>query len=602
MFKRIPYLFLILFWLSNNAIATKADSLIELFNHSKNNITRVNLAVNISSLFISTEQYDLALKYANEAKNISESIHYKKGSAEAYFRLGNILREQEKFIESFNILLKSAKLSETIKYTQGIFEARINLGALFIRTHQYDEAESYYTQALSMTNEPKLQIEVHSKLGTIYVAKKNYRKALEELWKVEKLLKKTSNEIVSAQVYGNIGRIFSELNDFDNALKYFKKALDIAKKKKSKQLMVRAYSYLSKLYFNLYKSNLKKGDLNLATNQFKLAKSYLKKCNLLAIELGNMNGKCVIYYDFYELYKMEKNYKEALKYLELYTQLNDSLVKIENNKSTADLNQKYKSENKDKEIKLLNAEKEQKKNEIKAKTKNQKIIIFSSIVFFISITTISVFIFISYRQKQRLNLEKMEKEKIKAELRLLKDQIGPHLMFNYLNTIYFQIDQDKTLAKEIISKFAVLIRYQLYDCNADFVEIEKEKEYLKKFVEIQEIRKSERCKIEFKIGLKVKDFLIAPLLLIPLIENAFKYVTNDKDSENFVLISLTKENNELHLSVKNTMHIQQEKEDYGGIGLKNLENRLQLIYPNKHNLEVSKEKNIFIANLTINVG
>jgi LytS/YehU family sensor histidine kinase len=137
----------------------------------------------------------------------------------------------------------------------------------------------------------------------------------------------------------------------------------------------------------------------------------------------------------------------------------------------------------------------------------------------------------------------------------------------------------------------------------EFIEIEKEIEYLKKFVEIQQLRRSGRCKISFDISEDVIDFKIAPLLLIPLVENAFKYLTNRKDTDNFVYISLTKTGSQMCFIIENTTAESAiEKKEHGGIGLTNLKSRLSLIYPKKHELLINKENNIFKVKLTLNVG
>lgn len=168
------------------------------------------------------------------------------------------------------------------------------------------------------------------------------------------------------------------------------------------------------------------------------------------------------------------------------------------------------------------------------------------------------------------------------------------------------MDSNIPEAKEMILKVSDLLRYQLYECNSEFIQIEKEIDYMHNFIEVQRLRKSERCTIHFSVDNNLNNFPIAPFLFLPLLENAFKYVTNDKDSENYITISLTKSASGIVFKVENTAHLNAvspsiaEQPAYSGIGLTNLKDRLKLIYPDKHEFHVQREKNIFKVNLIIN--
>ncbi len=200
------------------------------------------------------------------------------------------------------------------------------------------------------------------------------------------------------------------------------------------------------------------------------------------------------------------------------------------------------------------------------------------------------------------NLSDLEKEKVKTELEFLKAQINPHFVFNSLNSIYVQIDQSVEGAKETLAKFSDLLRYQLYECETEQIAIEKEAEYLKNYVELQKIRRTKRYSISFNCSQSVKGFTISPILLITIIENAFKHVSNWKDKQNLIKICLSKENDCLLLSCENTKNGSEDISKDGslkGIGLKNLKRRLDLIYPGKHTLDINEETDYFKVNLKI---
>lgn len=303
-----------------------------------------------------------------------------------------------------------------------------------------------------------------------------------------------------------------------------------------------------------------------------------------------------------ELKEKQNDYQSALVYYKEYSTLKDSIINVEKLKYIDELSVKYKTEKKEKEIIILNAENKLKETENMAHKKNQIIILFAGIFSILMLSIVFIFAFRSYKLKQKTKIEKIEKEKVRAELTMLKNQISPHVMFNSLNTIYYQLEENSEAAGDMILKFSDLLRFQLYECNADFITIEKEIEYIKEFVSFHKLRKSLRCQINLNIGDDIRNFKISPLLIIPLLENAFKYVSNEKNTDNFVSILLKKRRGILIFSIENTTFDKNEiSNHYGGIGLINLKNRLELIYPKKYKLSISKKNRVFKANLLIYV-
>lgn len=197
--------------------------------------------------------------------------------------------------------------------------------------------------------------------------------------------------------------------------------------------------------------------------------------------------------------------------------------------------------------------------------------------------------------------EQLLKEKTEAELNFLKAQINPHFLFNSINTIFFQIEKENKNARYSLLKFSEMLRYQLYDCRAREISIEKEINYLKSYVELQRLRKEDNFKILFECSESVREFNIAPLLLISFVENAFKHVSNFHEKENAIRIYLDKNDNVFQFQVYNTSESDKGNPDYkdGGIGLNNVKRRMELIYNGNHDLNIRKEQNSFEVNLKI---
>jgi sensor histidine kinase YesM len=196
-------------------------------------------------------------------------------------------------------------------------------------------------------------------------------------------------------------------------------------------------------------------------------------------------------------------------------------------------------------------------------------------------------------------IESMEKEKSVAELIYLKAQINPHFLFNSLNSLYAQLEAGSKDTKSTLSALADMLKFQLYECDADFIAVEKEIEYLKNYFTLQSIRK-ENCVVTFDTNEVPVDLMIAPLLLIPFVENAFKYVSDNDTSPNYIKAGLKFDNNTLHFYCQNTMlPVQPAGHSNKGIGLNNVIKRLELIYGDKYELVTGINGDAYLADLKI---
>jgi two-component system, LytTR family, sensor kinase len=187
---------------------------------------------------------------------------------------------------------------------------------------------------------------------------------------------------------------------------------------------------------------------------------------------------------------------------------------------------------------------------------------------------------------QREHIRKIELEKLNAELDYLKAQINPHFLFNSINTIYFQIEKQNTTARDTLSSFAGMLRYQLYECNGNEIAVEKEIAYLKSYIDLQRLRKDENYEITFSAE-GIQNFSIAPLLLLPFIENAFKHVSH-KPTGNEIKIALSWNSEVFKMNITNTKDPEHRSNgEAKGIGLKNVQRRLALLYKDRHSLKIS---------------
>lgn len=183
--------------------------------------------------------------------------------------------------------------------------------------------------------------------------------------------------------------------------------------------------------------------------------------------------------------------------------------------------------------------------------------------------------------EKNLTLEKLKTEKNEAELEFLKAQYHPHFLFNALNTIYFQIDDTNSEAKKSIEYLSELLRYQLYDVNQD-VSFYQEINYLRSYISFQQLRKTDKLRVNMDIDETLKEQRIHPLLFQPLLENAFKYVGGLYQID-FILKN---REGQIYFELKNSVSdaLVSPAIKESGIGLTNLKRRLELLYPEKYQL------------------
>lgn len=204
--------------------------------------------------------------------------------------------------------------------------------------------------------------------------------------------------------------------------------------------------------------------------------------------------------------------------------------------------------------------------------------------------------FVRKSYEQQLQIEKIGKDQLQTELRFLKAQYHPHFLFNALNTVYFQMDEDVSRAKQTIEELSELLRYQLYD-QQQTVSIRQELQYLQSFINLQKTRMNDHLSLTVAFDEKLNGQQLYPLLLLPLVENAFKYA----GGAYWIRIQASLDNDRLHFHVSNAKPGSIVQRKAGGIGLENLKRRLALLYPGRHSLQLSDTEQHFTADLTINI-
>jgi sensor histidine kinase YesM len=202
---------------------------------------------------------------------------------------------------------------------------------------------------------------------------------------------------------------------------------------------------------------------------------------------------------------------------------------------------------------------------------------------------------------------KLHNLNVETELKYLKSQINPHFLFNCLNSLYALSLKKSELAPKMVLRLSDLLRYLLYEAGERFVDLDKELEYLKNYLELEKIRHGDRLHPQLEVKGNFVSKKIAPMLFLTFLENSFKHGLSNESSAGFIHIEIDVQDNELTFSIGNSKPrsssiSEQLLKGPGGIGLENVKKRLELLYPGKHELNISETKDEYLVNLKLTLN
>jgi sensor histidine kinase YesM len=226
-------------------------------------------------------------------------------------------------------------------------------------------------------------------------------------------------------------------------------------------------------------------------------------------------------------------------------------------------------------------------------------LIFSSLIF---VYLLSIFYqlvenhFIALERNRQIG-----KQRDEAELKMLKSQVNPHFLFNTLNNLYSLAIIQSSKTPGAIMALSGIMRYLIYETGAPLVTAEKEVKFITDYIRLEQLRIEDAEKVNLVVEQPAPGLLIAPLLFIAFIENAFKHSHIDIDPEGFIQIFLSFRNKEILFTCENSVREDLTGTREGGVGLKNVRSRLELMYAGQYDLEIRQTNLIYTVNLTINI-
>jgi len=201
-------------------------------------------------------------------------------------------------------------------------------------------------------------------------------------------------------------------------------------------------------------------------------------------------------------------------------------------------------------------------------------------------------------QQKQNELEQLNTAMAESRLQFLKSQINPHFLFNNLNNLYAYALENSPKTPKIILELSSLLRYMLYDCKEHLVLLEKEIQFIRDFIQLQELQIEDRGDIQFTVSGQAGGYYIAPLILLVFIENCFKHSASSQSSDIHIAIDLAIQDGYLVMQCENNFSSNSNTQKLSkGIGLENVKSRLELLYPNEHELVIKEEANIYSVRL-----
>lgn len=200
--------------------------------------------------------------------------------------------------------------------------------------------------------------------------------------------------------------------------------------------------------------------------------------------------------------------------------------------------------------------------------------------------------------KEQRNLQ-LQKENTESQLQLLKAQVHPHFLFNTLNNIYSYTQNTSPVASKLVTGLSGLLRFILYEANQPMVPLEKELKMIRDYIDLEKVRYGNKLDLDIQLPETTNGLYIAPLLLLPLIENCFKHGTSNILDQPWISLHINLQDAQMQMKLVNAKEELPEDESSRGIGIQNVEKRLRLLYPGKYEMLITNDDEVFIVNLKI---
>lgn len=559
------------------------------------------------------EQNDSAVVYLKKASSFAAERKMFSEAINLLNKAAILLHQEQKFMAALNVSKQQYRLSRKMGNNKLIANALNNMGVQYRGMGDLQQSATVFISGLKFADQqqdptPKRKIynnlasvfiDLKDKKNSLFYATKSFElarvlndrlqiaKSLSNLAISEELcgqlanaelhlkmqadisLKNGWNDILSDS-YNNLAEIYVKQKKFQAALKLYSAALELNKNDTESEDLAFLYLGMANCYQNLkdYKMAASYFDHSIHNAEGQMKRNDLKEVYFLGAEIKEAAG----------------DIQTALHYRKKYQKLNDSLTNLETQKYIHELDQKYQTTLRERQLTQQTLEINQ-----------QKFLITLALIVIIILTASGVIIYLVNKSKNQA-----------MKLVLLQAQIHPHFLFNTLNNLYSLSLNKSDDAPGVVLELAQILRHILYECNEGKISLARELEVIEKYIYLERIRYENRLEINFRVEGKTGEYQIEPLFLLPLVENAFKHGISRME-EGWIMINVEIKQGLFIFKIANSKPMEvhsplQQKHRYGNIGLDNIKKRLKILYPKKHKLKILSEPEDFIVILKINMN
>ncbi|MES2285262.1 MAG: tetratricopeptide repeat protein [Bacteroidota bacterium] len=471
----------------------RIDSLLVVLETSNDDTIKINTLSELSRSHASTGSYKDALKYAIDAQQRSQKINFKTGLGNAFNNIGAVYWNEGNYENALENYFKALEIRTEAHDKKGISGSLNNIGLVYMNQGNYEKSMEYHLRSLKIreeTGDKKGIFSSYNNIGNIYKNQGNYEKALENYFKSmnindENDLILPGNDLSKKGIgnfYNNIGLVYMNQGNYERSLKNYWRSLKIRKEIGDKKAVADSYNNIGNVYMDLvnYKeslsnhikslkireeigdkhgiamSNVNIGGVYLKENKFVESYDYLNRALILFKKIGNKDGVKDAYFSLSDLFTQKGNYKKAFEFHKLYFDSKDTLFNEQSSKQIAEMNTKYDSEKKDKE--LLKKDLEINKQLIETEKQYLQRNVF--IIGFVLVLMLSFFIFKGYRNKQNAN-RSLEKKNtlIENQKQLVEEKNGKITeSIKYAKRIQQAILPSKAMIKSLLPDSFVFFR------------------------------------------------------------------------------------------------------------------------------------------------
>jgi tetratricopeptide (TPR) repeat protein len=528
--------------------------------------TLLELAIRLND-----EQVYEANQYGTEALALADSLDLKSMKGNIYFTLGNNALNKTDYKNALLFYFKALRHFEALNLYEPQLRILNNIGTGYVHLKKYDITEKYYQQALAIRKEHavnKMFALEYINLGFISDHKQNYPLAVAYFKKALNEAQKNKNDYAISLSLINLGDTYLNMKEYEFSKKYYQQALALNKKDNEAH-------HLSYCYMMV-------GHVERLLKNYSAAEKDVMAAKELAEQSGLTEIQTKAYNELATIFELRRDYKRAFQYHKLYQQANDSALNESNLKQIFSLQKDFELSQKDKEIQLLNKDKQL----VEGKVNRERIIRNFFIAALILILVVTVVLMRNIRLKHRLNtvlnqkniqVEKENKmltyENISSKYEVLKSKVDPHFLFNSLSTLSSVIAKDKDMAQEFIDKFSSLYRMILETGDHKLISLKEEMKVVEHYLYLQKVRFGNNLIIEVNVNKDPEQYVIPPFAIQMLVENSIKH--NIISRLRKLTISIYTE--EEVLIVKNNLQPKQDHSLSTSTGQRSINERYQMI-------------------------